>query len=268
MTMKILLGADPELFVTNAEGKPRSAHGLVPGTKEEPYKVNKGAVQVDGMALEFNIDPAATEQEFVDNIAEVMRNLRALVSDKYDFLIKPSVRFNGNHMRVQPEEAKELGCSPDFNVYTMADNPRPNGATTLRTASGHIHIGFTEGQKIDDPDFLTRCATLTKHLDVFLGLPSLKWDKDATRRQLYGRAGTIRVKPYGLEYRVLSNMWLKSEDLVREVYSRTMACVKDLMENGRFDDRVYSKARDGINSSYMPFFLGPVVERAKLPQRI
>ena len=51
---KILVGCDPEIFVKQA-GVFKSAHGLVVGDKKDPQKVNKGAVQVDGMALEFNI---------------------------------------------------------------------------------------------------------------------------------------------------------------------------------------------------------------------
>jgi len=58
--MKILVGCDPELFVKK-DGVLVSAHGLVQGSKEHPFRVSKGAVQVDGMALEFNIDPAEDE---------------------------------------------------------------------------------------------------------------------------------------------------------------------------------------------------------------
>ena len=62
--MQLLLGADPEAFVVLKDGGiPVSAHGLLPGTKDKPFPVEKGAVQVDGMAAEFNIEPAATEDE-------------------------------------------------------------------------------------------------------------------------------------------------------------------------------------------------------------
>lgn len=229
--MNILMGCDPELFVT-VDGKPRSAHGLVPGTKESPYKVEKGAIQVDGMALEFNIDPAKDEEEWVDNISTVLRHLREFTPEKFKFLIEPSVRFNGNHLKVQPKEAKELGCMPDFNAYTMRENPRPNANTTLRTASGHVHIGFTEDADVKDEEHIIRCCTLAKHLDLFLGLRSLEWDHDRTRRELYGDPGAIRIKPYGLEYRVLSNKWLDREELVRFVYKQTLACIDDLKTNG------------------------------------
>lgn len=236
--MDIKLGCDPELFVTDLEGRPRSAHGLIPGTKESPFKVNKGAIQVDGMALEFNTDPASSEDEWVTNISTVLQELRAATPDKYKFLIAPSVRFNGNHLNAQPEEAKELGCQPDFNAYTMAENPKPNANTTMRTASGHIHIGFVEGADVNSEEHIIRCCTLAKHLDLFLGLRSLEWDRDKKRRELYGNPGAIRIKPYGLEYRVLSNAWLEKEDLVRFVYRQTLACIEDLKVNGALPDKI------------------------------
>lgn len=242
----ILIGCDPELFVT-VDGKPRSAHGLVPGTKKEPFKVPKGAIQVDGMALEFNIDPAKNEDEFVTNIQTVMQELRAKVDSKFKFVIEPFVRFNGNHLNAQPEEAKELGCEPDLSAYTLAENPRPDANTTMRTASGHIHIGLEKNADVTSEEHKIKYATLCKHLDLFLGLRSLEWDKDNTRRKLYGKAGAMRLKPYGMEYRVLSNKWLDREELVRFVYKQTLACINDLRKNGALTPRDYEYIAVDVN---------------------
>lgn len=229
--LKITVGCDPELFVT-LKGAPRSAWGLIPGTKEEPYRVENGAVQVDGCALEYNIDPVDNEDDFVKYNVSVLNQLKAMVP-KHEFLIKPSVRFNGNHFRALPEEAKELGCTPDYSAYTLAENPKPDNRTTMRTASGHIHIGFCN---TDDPlsgDHMIRCATLVKQLDVYLGLPSLIFDKDTSRRKMYGEAGAFRPKPYGVEYRVLSNAWLLSEERMRFIFRQVNRAVDDLIEGRR-----------------------------------
>ena len=229
--MKITVGADPELFVTK-DGKFRSAHGLIPGTKESPHKVEFGAVQVDGMALEFNIDPVDNADDFVKHNQQVMAQMKNMVPG-YEFAIVPSCRFNGNHFRKQPDEAKELGCTPDYNAYTMQENPKPDNKTTTRTASGHIHIGFCEGADPMDADHMTRCSILVKQLDMFLGLPSLFYDKDTTRRRMYGAAGAFRPKSYGVEYRVLSNAWLLSEERMRFVYNQTVAAVDSLVSGHR-----------------------------------
>lgn len=229
--MRITIGADPELFVTK-DGKFRSAHGLIPGTKESPHKVEFGAVQVDGMALEYNIDPVDNADDFVLYNQQVMAQMKGMVPG-YEFSIVPSCKFNGNHFRAQPEEAKELGCTPDYNAYTMKENPKPDNKTTMRTASGHIHIGFCEDADPNDTDHMLRCAILVKQLDCYLGLPSLLWDKDVSRRRMYGAAGAFRPKPYGVEYRVLSNAWLLSEARMRFVFNQTIEAVNQLKSGHR-----------------------------------
>jgi hypothetical protein len=252
--MRITIGCDPELFVVTADGKqPRSAWGLIPGTKENPHPVKDGAVQVDGCALEFNTDPVDNADDFVQKIGSVMGQMRKMVPEALDFAIVPSVRFNGNHFRALPDEAKELGCTPDFNAYTMAENPRPDNQTTMRTASGHIHIG---GFPTDDPmsaEHQTRCATLVKQLDAYLGLPSLLFDNDTKRRKMYGAAGAYRPKPYGVEYRVLSNAWLLTEARQRFVFNQTVKAVNALIAGRRVADQIGERPlTNAINASSVP----------------
>lgn len=225
------IGADPEFFVARG-GKPVSAHGLIPGNKKNPMKVNKGAVQVDGMALEFNIDPAATQDEFVNNLDVVLKTILGMVPG-YEMFDQPVAEFGRIYIQKQPEEAKMLGCEPDYNAYTADVNPRPDAETPFRTASGHIHIGWTNGVDPYDPGHFEACCTLSKMLDLRLGVPSLAWDKDKKRRQLYGQAGCFRPKPYGMEYRVLSNAWLnpKLPHLRKYVFGETVRAIKDLLEN-------------------------------------
>jgi hypothetical protein len=247
--MAILVGADPEVFVRDKKGRFRSAHGLVPGTKANPFEVNDGAIQVDGMALEFNIKPAATREEFIHNIGSVLGQLAEAVP-KYELVIQPTATFHGNHMKAQPKEALELGCEPDFNAYTEQENRRPNGNVNFRTGAGHVHVGFCEGADIKDPDHLQRCITLVKHLDAFLGVPSLLWDADQKRRRLYGAAGAFRPKSYGVEYRTLSNSWLKDPDLVGYVFDQVIKCV-DFLKNGeRIAD---TTARTAVNTGYIGY---------------
>jgi hypothetical protein len=239
--LDIKIGSDPELFVTKG-GKFRCAAGLIPGTKEVPHPVKDGAVQIDGFALEFNTDPASTEDEFVGNVTSVMDQLRKMVEPKgYEFAIVPSARFNGNHFNAQSDEAKELGCTPDYNAYTMQENPKPDNKTTMRTASGHIHIGFTEGADPNSEEHMIRCSTLVKQLDVYLGLTSLFFDHDKMRRKMYGQAGSFRPKPYGVEYRVLSNAWLLSEERMRFVHSQAVRAVNDLIKGERPFERIGPK---------------------------
>ena len=67
----LLVGCDPEFFVRDSTNTIISAYGMIPGTKQEPRSIGNGAVQVDGVALEFNTKPAATPEEFNANIIDI-----------------------------------------------------------------------------------------------------------------------------------------------------------------------------------------------------
>ena len=237
---EFLIGADPELFVRDDKGVLVSAYGMIPGTKAHPYKVEGGAVQVDGMALEFNIDPAATAKQFNENITNVLKQLQEMIPNGYTFDFSPVAQFGKEYIDAQPDEAKELGCDPDYNAYNGgAINPKPDASQGFRTASGHIHIGWTLNQDIADVDHLDACMMVAKQLDIGVGVPSLVWDRDTVRAKMYGQFGTFRPKHYGVEYRTLSNVWVKDDDTRLAVFELAMKSVQLLLEGTRFYDRYY-----------------------------
>lgn len=116
---------------------------------------------------------------------------------------------------------------------------------------GHIHLGAPElknQQLVED---------VVKVLDLFLGLPSVLIDSERERRKLYGRAGCFRFgKSYtGLEYRVLSNFWLQSEELMGWVYDNTQAAINFINEGKTIDKEDESKIQIGINEYVEEFAL-------------
>lgn len=218
-TLKV--GADPEFFLRDTTSNSHiSAHGWIKGSKLQPMPTPKGAQQLDGTAGEFNIDPAMSAQEFVDNITETLEYIQHqlplnLVID----LNATTVTFPKDYWKQIPSSSKELGCDPDYNAWTMTENSKPNPKpVSMRTAGGHVHIGWTEDLNPFDPEHFANCAEVARVLDWFLGVPSLFWDDDQKRRTLYGAAGSFRPKSYGMEYRVLSNAWLRSPALIGAVY--------------------------------------------------
>lgn len=214
--MNFTVGADPEIFVKK-DGLVRCAHGLVEGDKARPQRVNKGAVQVDGMALEFNIDPANSYEEFETNLSTVREQLGQMIGD-HEFTNDVSVLFEEDYIKTLPIEALLLGCDEDYNGYTMAANPAPDGQSNMRTVGGHVHVG---GFESDDPfvdHHFSTSARLARLLDEQIGIYSLFWDKDDKRRTMYGRAGSFRPKEYGMEYRTLSNSWIFDNRLVKFVF--------------------------------------------------
>ena len=126
------------------EGTFKSAHGLIKGDKKNPQPVRSGAVQVDGMALEFNIDPASSEDAFAYNVQDVFNQLKLMVPD-YEIVTVPVAHFDEQYMKAQPAEALELGCDPDFDAWNNGVAfVKPNALRPMRTASGHVHIGWTD----------------------------------------------------------------------------------------------------------------------------
>lgn len=244
--MDILIGCDPEVFVKQ-NNIFTSAFGLIPGTKKNPFKVPFGAVQVDGMALEFNIDPAKTEQEFLTNVINVFQNLRKMVP-QHELIVEPVAQFTPKYMKEQPTEAVELGCDPDFNGWNGNANDKPDGDRPFRTASGHIHIGWTKDQDVQSGDHYQKCCAVARQMDFYLGLPSLVYDKDTVRRELYGKAGCFRPKTYGAEYRTLSNVWLKSPELIKWVYRAAKTGMENLMSGNNLANK-YGDIQEIINNS-------------------
>jgi hypothetical protein len=246
MSKTILVGCDPEVFVKQ-DGVFVSAHGLISGDKNNPFKVKNGAVQVDGMALEFNIDPAKNAKQFVGNVESVLRTLQAMVPD-YELVASPVADFTPEYMKQQPLEAVELGCTPDYNAWTQERNPKPDGDRPMRTAAGHIHIGWTKNKDEQSSAHFDKAAKVARQMDFFLGLPSLFYDKETRRRQLYGKAGAFRSKSYGVEYRTLSNVWLTSKELMEWVYNNTVEGVTQL-HNGLDLSEIYGDIREIIDNS-------------------
>jgi hypothetical protein len=52
-----------------------------------------------------------------------------------------------------------------------------------------------------------------------------KTDGTSVRRSLYGKAGCCRLKPYGVEYRTVSNFWASNPKIVDVMYALTELAV-------------------------------------------
>lgn len=235
LTSNLTVGADPEGFVKEGN-KTISAYNLIPGDKKNPYPVEGGALQVDGMAVEFNIDPSRNYEEFNNNIDKVLLMLDKELNKKgnYSVSFQPVARFSKRYMSSQPKEAILLGCDPDFNAWTLKTNPPPDEASLIRTAAGHIHIGFTHNSDPFSGQHIGLCSALAKQLDFFLGAYSILEDNDKDspiRRDMYGKAGAFRPKTYGLEYRVLSNFWVKDKKKRKDIFNLTTSALKAFEKN-------------------------------------
>lgn len=237
---KVTIGADPELFVFDIEKKNYvSAHNLLPGSKWAPTKVPLGAVLPDGLAAEFNIEPAKNRKEFLKNLNHVRRIMSKMISKTNKNLVlleTPTAYFEKDYFNKLPEDVLNLGCDPDYNAYTLKANKKPETDKPMRTGSGHVHIGFmdTEIEDIYDDGYMSTCASLVKELDFVLLPASRTWDDDEERATLYGAPGAFRPKPYGVEYRSLSNKWLKEKWTQMYVHDATKAVTNLWLKGQKF----------------------------------
>lgn len=220
MMNNILIGTDPELFIRSG-GKFISSHDLMPGTKVNPYPVDCGAVQVDGVAAEFNIIPASTFDEYLHNIKSVRQQMLDMIrhgAPDAELVAVPTAYFDPEYFESLPEETKLLGCTPDYDAYTGEPNCPPHTDEPFRTGSGHQHIGWTMGEDVEDPNHFGLCCELVKELDRVVYPLTRTYDFDDKRRTLYGAPGSFRPKHYGVEYRAISNAFLQSDDTIELIY--------------------------------------------------
>lgn len=203
--MSITLGADPESFATDTEGNIISCIGLIGGTKDKPIPVNGGALQEDNVLAEFNIEPHTEFDSFSDNIDTVIEQLLTRIPG---IEFKPYHYFDRKYLISQGHAALEFGCDPDYNAWTGGTNTPPSPYTEMRTAAGHIHIGYADPNTDTNNKLIQLC-------DLFAGVPSVIMQPGCKRREMYGKAGAMRHKPYGAEYRVLSNFWLTTKEYRR-----------------------------------------------------
>ena len=231
LRQKWSIGSDPELFLENPDGTFINAfegisQGLLWGTKATPEMTAYGAIQVDGMAVEFNTHPTDNPSKFYDMI-------NAGISDacirfgKAVPSFESTKHFDPSWLLRQHPCAIELGCDPDYNAWQRGEpNPRPDMINPCRTAGGHIHIGWKDPHipVIDVGAHVDQCCDIVKHLDYVLGVWSVPLDTNGKeRRKMYGTAGAFRPKDYGVEYRVLSNFWIFHRQAAESVVKRSLA---------------------------------------------
>jgi hypothetical protein len=221
MNRKITCGADPEIFLMDAQGKLRASCGLIGGTKAHPMPLPLGkgfCVQEDNVSVEFNIPPATNAKEFQESIKKTLEFLTNGVRSMYDFSITNLSAASFPKDELVAPAALEFGCEPDYNAWTGKRNPRPKTEDeTLRSCGGHVHVGLDK-TGIDEKQII-------KAMDLFLGVPSVLMDKGELRKKLYGKAGAYRSKDYGAEYRTLSNFWVFDDRLTKWVWDNTEKAV-------------------------------------------
>lgn len=224
----LTIGTDPEMFLYDTqEERFKSAIGLIPGSKEEPFhpeSLSEGfGLQTDNVLIEFNVPAVkfAHGCAFMNNIIMMKRYIQKFISNiNNNYTLKCQASAHFDLTELADPQACEFGCDPDYNCYNQQINPSPTiHDLTLRSAGFHIHLGMS------DPN-IADCLKLLRYIDLHVGVPSVVIDPDTQRRSLYGKAGAFRFQPYGIEWRVLSSYFLQNEKTLSFIYKQLARAIQ------------------------------------------
>ena len=236
----IQIGSDPEFFFVK-DGE------VVPSKEIAP---RHGDVIQDGFQVELNPSSSACRESAATYIDFALQSAASMaMSFGAEISLAVGHTITDTPWKKLTMDERRFGCSPTSNIHEKTK--RITGVRErFRSAGGHIHLG---GGGTYARNNVVRIVTL---LDILCGNTCVLVDRDesnARRRKIYGRAGEHRLKPYGIEYRVPSNFWLRHyvlwsmvSGLARNAY--TLAKQQELAQE--LIDRVdMKKVREAINTN-------------------
>ena len=238
--VNVMFGGDPELFFEKG-GKVIGAEKVIPAEGLRSRDRARASVVLDGVQVELN--PQARNS--VNLLGQELSIAFSLIQTRLKKVPGVKLCYDGV-IEVDREEldslspaTRILGCKPSRNMY--GDKPITVDAKEYRkrSAGGHHHYGLNTHANIYNDR-----SNLVPLLDMFLGSTCVMLDRDpgaAERRENYGRAGEHRLPAYGLEYRTLSNWWLRNYTLTDFVYgmgSVAIAILADTVRGGEVEQEL------------------------------
>lgn len=223
-TYGVVFGADPELFLSQ-EGEVIGAEKVIPKEgiilrDSEGQAYGSPIIIIDGVQAEFNPEANSCRESFSSNLKQCFVKLAETLKDKpgikADFA--QTVEVSKKEMATLEPSSQQFGCAPSKNAYEEVEiSVKDASQYRYRSAGGHVHIGHG-GSSTLQTLFATEPVEVIKVMDIVLGNTCVLLDRDAgniERRKVYGKAGEFRSPKHGgIEYRTLSNFWLRSYQLM------------------------------------------------------
>lgn len=213
----VTFGCDPEVFFVK-KGTLNRKYPVVVGAEKVLPK--NGHVVPDGVQAELHPGTAACRANLGNYMKSAMASLQTLAKKHdLDVCFRSVVNVRAAELATLSIGAQQLGCMPSLNIYGRPHIQTDGMKYRKRSAAGHIHIGsnlIDRGVVSQTKAAYIPPSVLVPLLDILVGLPSVMIDRDpgnVERRKKYGKAGEYRLPAHGLEYRTLSNFWLRDYKL-------------------------------------------------------
>lgn len=228
---KYSLGADPEMFAVNGRNSLVPAFTFLPPKEVLEFNKKTGlpchAVPFwDGFQAEWSVDPDTCLNVFCGDVRNGLQQFNAICKEKgYTPTFQNVFRINPKWFAPEiDEQFIQLGCKPSDNAYKMKGQCMEDGRKlTHRFAGGHMHFGAWDAP----PPYEHLVMTLDKICGVWSVGAAANFD-NPVRRKYYGLAGEFRTPQYGrdgnnnirygLEWRTLSNFWLRHPQVMQATW--------------------------------------------------
>lgn len=209
----LAVGSDYEVFVREIDsGKIVSAIPLIGKGKDECLHLDTCNIHYDNILAEVNVRPATNPEEFVDIITDSLKELgEFLERTGHTYVVRDNAYVAEQELR--HFMACEFGCDPDYDVFSREGRTPPSAheVGNFRSAGGHVHVSYTFESEEE-------YYSIAKVLSVALSLGTTLMGDSKERRKLYGQAGRVRFKKYGVEVRSPSNIWLKYSEWIEWIF--------------------------------------------------
>jgi len=243
-------GADPEFILCDANDEDKivlysSKHGLPPADNGE-FAMSSLSIGADYGLLELRPSHSTKHPELVENVEGLItsfdeanerweNNLKIKEVEAAPFMHKiermrevmdgdEELDYGGNRAKMGGVSAASISdialAGAEYYGVSLTAYDTPGfavGTDKVLTAGGHLHFGGACIKMLS----MKQLKALVRKLDEKLIPIAEKVETEAAdlRRKYYGFPGEFRLKPYGLEYRVLScaPFWKKNLKVLAEI---------------------------------------------------
>lgn len=258
----LTIGGDPEFFFKDKKTKKIiGSEKVIPlnglGEYEETNtkKITQTVVR-DGIQVELNPKSCSCRQSYQCYLSECFNDLNNHLKtlDNVELCFDQVVKVTKKELMSCSPSSRTFGCLPSFNIYQPKDDDVSKicvdpAKYLYRGGGGHIHLGtysyddYTRKLASNKKTIkaLKQYDDLIPVLDILVGNFSVMIDRhplNAERRKNYGRAGEYRRPSYGVEYRTLSNFWLRNTAVMSLIYGLARIGVYIVRESDKDRDFV------------------------------